>query len=75
MVLILNDGAYGMIKWKQANMGFDNFGLDYGNPDFVQYANSYGANGHRVTSAGALCNQGFSFQPKSRGYFSSFSSF
>ncbi len=54
VVLVLRDDAYGMIKWKQANMGFDDFGLDYGNPDFVMYANSYGANGHRVTSAESL---------------------
>ncbi|MFU8836773.1 MAG: acetolactate synthase large subunit [Thiohalomonadaceae bacterium] len=54
VVLVLRDDAYGMIKWKQANMGFDDFGLDYGNPDFVQYANSYGAQGHRVESADAL---------------------
>ena len=26
--IILNDNAYGMIKWKQSGMGFDNFGLD-----------------------------------------------
>jgi acetolactate synthase-1/2/3 large subunit len=50
VALILRDDAYGMIKWKQANMGFDDFGLDYGNPDFVQYANSYGAFGHRLES-------------------------
>jgi acetolactate synthase-1/2/3 large subunit len=54
VVLILKDDAYGMIKWKQANMGFDDFGLDYGNPDFVQYANSYGATGHRIQSAESL---------------------
>ncbi|MGI9427049.1 MAG: acetolactate synthase large subunit [Bythopirellula sp.] len=54
VVLILRDDAYGMIKWKQANMGFDNFGLDYGNPDFVKYAQSYGANGHRVERAQEL---------------------
>ena len=48
VVLILRDDAYGMIKWKQADMGFDNFGLDYGNPDFVKYAEAYGARGHRV---------------------------
>jgi acetolactate synthase-1/2/3 large subunit len=47
-ILILRDDAYGMIKWKQAKMGFDNFGLNYGNPDFVAYAESYGAKGHRV---------------------------
>ncbi len=54
LVLILRDNAYGMIKWKQANMGFDNFGLDYGNPDFVKYAESYGAHGHLVTSTDNL---------------------
>jgi acetolactate synthase-1/2/3 large subunit len=36
-----------MIKWKQEGMGFDNFGLDYQNPDFIQYAESFGAIGHR----------------------------
>ncbi|MDZ7895109.1 MAG: acetolactate synthase large subunit [Sphingobium sp.] len=53
-VLILNDGSYGMIRWKQANMGFDDWGLTYGNPDFVKYAESYGAMGHRVESAAHL---------------------
>jgi acetolactate synthase-1/2/3 large subunit len=54
VVLILRDDAYGMIKWKQLAYGFQNFGLDYGNPDFVKYAESYGAQGHRVESATAL---------------------
>ena len=36
VVIILRNDAYGMIKWKQANMGFENFGLDYGNPDVTQ---------------------------------------
>ena len=53
-VLILRDDAYGMIRWKQANMGFADFGLTYGNPDFVKYAESYGAIGHRVESAAHL---------------------
>ena len=53
-VLILNDGSYGMIRWKQANMGFHDWGLTYGNPDFVKYAESYGANGYRVGSAAEL---------------------
>ncbi|MEM7666244.1 MAG: acetolactate synthase large subunit [Pseudomonadota bacterium] len=47
-VLILRDDAYGMIRWKQANMGFDDYGLTFGNPDFVKYAESYGAHGHRI---------------------------
>ena len=50
VVIILTDNAYGMIKWKQEGTGFDNFGLDFNNPDFVQYANSFGAIGHKATS-------------------------
>jgi acetolactate synthase-1/2/3 large subunit len=53
-VVILNDSSYGMIRWKQANMGFKDWGLTYNNPDFVKYAESYGAKGHRVTSAKQL---------------------
>jgi acetolactate synthase I/II/III large subunit len=53
-VLILNDNSFGMIRWKQANMGFKDWGLTYDNPDFVKYAESYGASGHRVTSAEML---------------------
>jgi acetolactate synthase-1/2/3 large subunit len=53
-VLILNDNSYGMIRWKQANMGFKDWGLTFNNPDFVKYAESYGANGHRVDSADDL---------------------
>jgi acetolactate synthase-1/2/3 large subunit len=53
-VLILNDSSYGMIRWKQANMGFEDWGLTYGNPDFVKYAEAYGAKGHRVESADHL---------------------
>jgi acetolactate synthase-1/2/3 large subunit len=35
-------------------MGLEEFGLDYGNPDFVSYAESYGAHGHRVASSECL---------------------
>ena len=51
VILLLQDDAYGMIKWKQAHMQFPNFGMDMGNPDFVRYAESYGAHGHRPGSA------------------------
>jgi acetolactate synthase-1/2/3 large subunit len=54
VILLLRDDAYGMIKWKQEDMGFEAFGLDFGNPDFVRYAESYGASGHRVRGAGEL---------------------
>lgn len=49
-VIILNDNSYGMIRWKQAGMGFEDFGLKLKNPDFVAYANSYGATGYRPSS-------------------------
>jgi len=55
-VLILNDSSYGMIRWKQANMGLKDWGLEYGNPDFVKYAESYGAFGHRVESSDSLAS-------------------
>ncbi|MEM9694948.1 MAG: acetolactate synthase large subunit, partial [Myxococcota bacterium] len=53
-VVVLRDDAYGMIRWKQAAMGLPDFGLGFGNPDFVAYAQAYGATGHRVEAAGEL---------------------
>jgi acetolactate synthase I/II/III large subunit len=50
VVLILQDNAYCMIRWKQAVDHFPDFGLSFGNPDFVLYAKAYGASGHRVES-------------------------
>ncbi|QQO13865.1 acetolactate synthase large subunit [Bradyrhizobium diazoefficiens] len=54
VVLILVDGAYGMIRWKQAVDNLPDFGLSFSNPDFVRYAESYGAKGARVASIDAL---------------------
>ena len=51
VVVVLRDDGYRMIRWKQEEMGFPDFGLSYGNPDFVAYVESYGARGHRVESA------------------------
>jgi acetolactate synthase-1/2/3 large subunit len=51
VVMILQDDAYGMIRWKQAVDDFPDFGLTFGNPDFVSYAESYGAAGARVQAA------------------------
>ena len=48
VVLILQDNAYGMIRWKQGVDGFPDFGMTFGNPDFVAYAKAYGAEGSRV---------------------------
>jgi len=54
VVLILRDDAYGMIRWKQSDMGLPDFGLNFGNPDFVRYAESYGAHGDRADSVESL---------------------
>ena len=50
VVVVLRDDGYGMIKWKQEDMGFDDFGLDFGNPDFIKYVESYGGRGFRIES-------------------------
>ena len=54
VVLIVQDNAYGMIRWKQAVDGFADWGLTFGDPDFVKYAESYGAKGSRVETADGL---------------------
>jgi len=54
VVLIVEDSAYGMIRWKQAVDGFTDFGMTFGNPDFVAYAQSYGGRGHRIAAAADL---------------------
>jgi acetolactate synthase-1/2/3 large subunit len=51
VVLVLNDGSYGMIRWKQQQAGFPDWGLEFGNPDFVAYAESYGAAAKRIETA------------------------
>ena len=56
VVLILNDGGYGMISWKQKAMKMEEFGLKFGNPDFVALAESFGAKGHRVEKVEDLKN-------------------
>jgi acetolactate synthase-1/2/3 large subunit len=54
VVLIIEDNAYGMIRWKQAADGFPDFGMTFGNPDFVAYATAFGIEGSRVESADGL---------------------
>jgi acetolactate synthase I/II/III large subunit len=50
VVLILRDDSYGMIRWKQQVGELPDWGLTFGNPDFVKYAESYCAAGHRVAA-------------------------
>jgi acetolactate synthase-1/2/3 large subunit len=53
-VMIVRDDGYGMIRWKQGEMGLPGFGMSLGNPDFVRYAEAFGASGHRPSSAAEL---------------------
>jgi acetolactate synthase-1/2/3 large subunit len=53
-IIVLRDDAYGMIRWKQGEMGLPDYGMQFGNPDFVRYAEAYGARGHRPASAAAF---------------------
>jgi acetolactate synthase-1/2/3 large subunit len=54
VALIIQDKAFGMIRWKQATGGFPDFGMTFGDPDFVSYARAYGAQGARVETADGL---------------------
>ncbi len=49
-VLIFNDAGLGIVRLRQASMGYGTFGVDFGNPDFVAYAEAFGAIGHRPKS-------------------------
>jgi len=54
VILLLRDDGYGMIRWKQEAMEMEDYGLKFNNPDFVLYAQSYGAAGHRVQKTDEL---------------------
>ncbi len=54
VVLIWNDSSYGLIEWKQMCQLGRSSCVRFGNPDFVQYARSFGANAFRVESADGL---------------------
>ena len=51
VVIIFNDSKYGMIEWKQQIHHEKTYGIDFTNPDFVKYAESFGAKGYRVKKA------------------------
>ncbi|MDO4329524.1 MAG: acetolactate synthase large subunit [Lachnospiraceae bacterium] len=54
VVLIINDSAYGLIKWKQLDQYHQTEFCDFTNPDFVKLAESMGAVGYRVEKAEQL---------------------
>lgn len=54
VILLINDNGFGMIEWEQKEKNYKEFGLKFGNPDFVKYAESFGARGVRVERANDL---------------------
>jgi acetolactate synthase I/II/III large subunit len=54
VILIWTDSQYGLIKWHQLRHFGRTSHIDFTNPDFVQYAESFGAKGYRITRADAL---------------------
>jgi acetolactate synthase-1/2/3 large subunit len=49
VIVIMHDDSYGLIKWKEMNHFGSSCFVDYGDPDFVAFAESFGAKGYRVT--------------------------
>ncbi|MGD8514538.1 MAG: acetolactate synthase large subunit [Granulosicoccaceae bacterium] len=54
VILIWNDGGYGLIEWKQMQQFGRPSHVSFGNPDFVKYAESFGAKGYRIDAAEQL---------------------
>lgn len=54
VILVWRDDGYGVIRWKQVlRFGRTSF-VDFGNPDLVAYAKSFGAAGYRVSESSEL---------------------
>ena len=54
VVLVWRDNGYGVIRWKQQLRFGRTSSVEFGNPDLVRYANSFGAAGYRVTEPSEL---------------------
>jgi len=54
VILIWTDSEYGLIKWHQLRHFGRPSNISFNNPDFIKYAESFGAKGYRVESAGDL---------------------
>jgi len=54
VVLVFNDRSYGLIRWKQMQQFGRPAFVDFNNPDFVKYAESFGAIGLYIGSADEL---------------------
>jgi len=51
VVLVWEDGGYGLIAWKQDNAFQHHTDLSFGNPDLLQLAKAFGWRGHVVTNS------------------------
>ncbi len=54
VAMIWTDGTYGLIKWKQLNQFGRASHVDFGNPDFVALAKSFGCESFRIESSAEL---------------------
>jgi len=54
VILVWRDDGYGVIRWKQLTRFGRTSSVDFGNPDLVNYSNSFGACGYRVTGPSEL---------------------
>jgi acetolactate synthase-1/2/3 large subunit len=54
VVVIWRDNGYGLIDWKQRNAFGRPYAVEFGNPDFVDFARSFGIPGFRADSADEL---------------------
>lgn len=54
VVLIWEDGGYGLIEWKMDLELGAHYYVKFNNPDVVTYAESFGAKGYRITHADEL---------------------
>jgi acetolactate synthase-1/2/3 large subunit len=54
VIVIWNDSKYGLIKWHQDRRFGRDTQIAFNNPDFVMYAESFGAKGYRIESADDL---------------------
>jgi acetolactate synthase-1/2/3 large subunit len=54
VVMVWEDGGYGLIAWKQQNEFNRHTDLSCGNPDWLKLADAYGWNGHWVEKSSEL---------------------
>ncbi|BBZ46274.1 acetolactate synthase large subunit [Mycobacterium parmense] len=54
VVLIWDDGGYGLIEWKMDLELGSHYYVKFNNPDVVKYAESFGAKGYQINSAEEL---------------------